>query len=159
MERILYEGDIGYLAFVSDEPYVIPINYTYSKGRILFHCALKGKKLDLIRADPRVCFAVSRQQGQPAPHASKACNNPFESVLCWGEACIIDDLAERAAILAEFQARYNHPPGTRQPITPDRVKGCGAVEITVTKMTGRKVSGTEKVTWHWKVEASDAKHA
>jgi nitroimidazol reductase NimA-like FMN-containing flavoprotein (pyridoxamine 5'-phosphate oxidase superfamily) len=149
METILREGDLGYLTFVSDEPYGIPINYTYSGGRILFHCALEGKKLDLIRGNPRVCFAVCRQEGHPTPHAGEACDNPFESVLCWGNARIIDDLEARQAILNEFQARYDLPDKPRPPISLEGTAKCGAVEITVTRMTGRKVSGKEKLAWEW----------
>jgi len=149
MEQIVRAGDIGYLAFASDEPYVIPINYTYSNGRLLFHCALEGRKLDLIRADPRVCMAVARQEGHPAPHAGSACDNPFESVLCWGEARVIDDLDERQAILNEFQARFDTPDHKREPISRERTEKCGAVEIVVTRMTGRKVHAKEKVEWRW----------
>jgi nitroimidazol reductase NimA-like FMN-containing flavoprotein (pyridoxamine 5'-phosphate oxidase superfamily) len=149
MEQLLCEGDVGYLAFASAEPYVIPINYAYCNGRILFHCALEGKKLDLIRADPRVCFAVARQEGHPAPHAGDACDNPFESVLCWGDARIIDDLQERQAILNEFQTRFDTPERKRDPVSLERTEKCGAVEIVVTRMTGRKVSGKEKLCWSW----------
>jgi len=150
MEQIVREGDIGHLAFVSDEPYVIPINYAYCEGRILFHCALEGKKLDLIRADPRVCMAVSRQEGHPAPHAGEACDNPFESVLCWGDARIIDDLDERQAVLNEFQARFDTPEKERDPVSRERAEKCGAVEIVITRMTGKRFSGEGKVKWEWK---------
>jgi len=149
MEQIVREGDTGYLAFVSDEPYVIPINYAYCEGRVLFHCALEGRKLDLIRANPRVCMAVARQEGRPTPHAGDACDNPFESVLCYGDARIIDDLDERQAILNEFQARYDTPDHKRDPVSLERAEKCGAVEIVVTRMTGRKVSGKEKAAWEW----------
>ena len=149
MEDILRNDDIGYIAFVSDEPYVIPINYTYSNGRILFHCALEGKKLDLIAENPTVCFAVSNQEGQPAPHGADECDGRFQSVVCWGEARVIDDLAERTGILNEFQARFDRPDGPREPLTEERAKGCGAVEIVVTKMTGRLVHGPEKEAWSW----------
>jgi nitroimidazol reductase NimA-like FMN-containing flavoprotein (pyridoxamine 5'-phosphate oxidase superfamily) len=149
MEQVLCEGDVGYLAFAGDEPYVIPINYAYCNGRILFHCALEGRKLDLILADPRVCMAVARQEGHPAPHAGDACDNPFESVLCWGDARIIDDLQERQAILNEFQACFDTPEKKRDPIPLERTEKCGAVEIVVTRMTGRKVSGKENLSWTW----------
>lgn len=149
MEKIVTDGYIGYLGFVSDEPYVIPINYTYSRGRILIHCALEGKKLNLIRANPRVCIAVARQEGQPTPHAGDACSNPFQSVLCWGEARIVGDLDERQAILNEFQARFDTPERKREPVSRERAAKCGAIEIRVTKMTGRSVSGKEKLSWEW----------
>jgi nitroimidazol reductase NimA-like FMN-containing flavoprotein (pyridoxamine 5'-phosphate oxidase superfamily) len=150
MERILQGESIGHLALAAgDELYLVPLNYTYLEGRILFHCGLEGRKLDLIRRSPSVCFEVSRQTSPPVPHAGDACDAPFESVICWGEARIIDDVAERQAILNEFQARYDTPAKTREPIPLERTANCGAVEITVTRMTGRRCAGEEKTSWEW----------
>ena len=70
-------------------------------------------------------------------------------MLCWGEARIIDDLDERQAILNEFQSRFDTPDHKREPISLERTAKCGAVEITVTRMTGRKVSGKDKLVWEW----------
>ena len=43
MERILREEAIGYLGLsVDGRPYVVPLNYCYLEGKILFHCALTG---------------------------------------------------------------------------------------------------------------------
>lgn len=150
MEAILREEMVGHLGLaVGGEVYVVPINYTYSEGRVLFHCALTGRKLDMIRANPRVCFEVSRMQGLPTPHDGDECDAPFESVICWGEARIVGDLEERQEILNAFQARYLHQGEVRPDITMERTRGCGCVEITVTRMTGRCAPGTHKEAWEW----------
>jgi uncharacterized protein len=150
MERILQSEAIGHLAMTADgELYLVPLNYTYLDGKILFHCALQGRKLDLMRRNPNVCFEVSRQEGLPAEHAGDPCDTPFESVICWGRARIIDDLAEREAILNAFQARYSTPERPRSPVAPERVEKCGAVEISVTRMTGRRVHAEAKTSWTW----------
>ena len=150
MERILREEDIGHLALAGDDsPYVVPLNYTYSNGRILFHCALEGKKLDLIGKNPKVCFEVSRQEGHPAEHAGDLCDAPFESVICYGSARIVDDLQERRELLNEFQERFGTPDKPRAPITEERASKCGAVEITISQMTGRARSGKDKAEWRW----------
>ena len=48
MEELLQAESIGYLGLsMNGKPYVVPLNYSYSKGTIIFHCALEGKKLDL----------------------------------------------------------------------------------------------------------------
>ncbi len=53
MEAILRSEAVGHLAMAADgEVYLVPLNYTYDEGRILFHCALQGRKLDMIRAQP-----------------------------------------------------------------------------------------------------------
>ena len=150
MEQILCAETAGHLAMSHDgELYLVPLNYTYVDGRILFHCALEGRKLDMIRANPNVCFEVSRQEGQPAPHAGELCDAPFESVICWGTARVIEDVQERQRILHEFQARYAKYGQAREPISLERAEKCGAVEITVTRMTGRRRKGEECGDWEW----------
>jgi nitroimidazol reductase NimA-like FMN-containing flavoprotein (pyridoxamine 5'-phosphate oxidase superfamily) len=57
MEQILREETVGYLGLsVGSQPYVVPLNYGYLEGKILFRCALTGMKLDHIQAKPQVCF-------------------------------------------------------------------------------------------------------
>ena len=47
---------------VNDEPYVVPMNYGYTmeNGKLVLylHSALRGKKLDMLRANPRVFFEM-----------------------------------------------------------------------------------------------------
>ena len=151
MEAILRDEDVGRLGLAVDsEPYVVPINYTYVDGRILVHCALEGRKLDIIRQNPNVCFEVSRQEGRPTPHAGDRCDSPFESVLCFGTARIVEDVDERRDLLNIFQERFSTPSKPREPISIERAENCGAVEITVVRMTGRRRAGKEKAAWEWR---------
>ena len=47
---------------VDNEPYVVPLNYGYTMddGKLTFylHSAVKGKKLDMLRANPNVYFEL-----------------------------------------------------------------------------------------------------
>jgi hypothetical protein len=150
MEAILRREYIGHLALRDGaDLYVLPINYTYAGGRILFHCALTGRKLDCIRAHPRVCFEVSRQEAEPAPHAGTTCSAGYESVICWGRARVIEDAAERVAVLGAFQARYDDPAGRPRAITDADAARCGAVEIVVERMTGRRKTAAGSEEWAW----------
>jgi uncharacterized protein len=154
MEAVLTRESVGHMGLAAaGEVYVVPINYTYSSGRVLFHCSLEGRKLDMIRANPQVCFEVSVQHSPPIEHLGETCHHPFESVICWGEARIVEDLEERAAILQEFQARYATPDNPRTSVKPERVPGCGVVEIRIHRMTGRQVGGSFEHgggrSWEW----------
>jgi hypothetical protein len=154
MEAVLSRESVGHLAMAAQgEVYVIPVNYTYSDGRVLFHCSLEGRKLDMIRANPQVCFEVSLQDGPPIEHLGETCHHRFESVICWGEARIVEDVDERAAILQEFQARYATPDNPRASLTLERARGCGVVEIHIRRMTGRQVGGSFEhgggCSWEW----------
>ena len=145
MERILQEEDIGHLGLARESHvYVVPINYTYSNGRVLFHCALEGLKLDCIQANPQVCFVVARQEGTVSDHGGTKCHIDCDSVICYGTARIVEDLEERAVVLNEFNRAFKPDAGD---LPMDRVRACGAVEITVTKMTGRRERGGKATIW------------
>jgi len=55
---ILREGTLGRLGCIAGEwPYVVPVNY-YFDGKDIYIHTLPGKKLDALRANPRVCLQV-----------------------------------------------------------------------------------------------------
>jgi nitroimidazol reductase NimA-like FMN-containing flavoprotein (pyridoxamine 5'-phosphate oxidase superfamily) len=146
MEEILKEEDLGYLGLaVKDEPYVIPVNYVYEPGRVIFHCALEGKKLEYIRSNPRACFTVGRQNGKVVRHPQGAqCHIENDSVVCYGQARIVEPIEERLQLLNIF----NHH---LQPDAPVILAAegamCFAVEIKIEQMTGRRQR--EKGYTHW----------
>ena len=68
IEPILQACRTCRLAMIADgAPYVIPLNFGYiwdDTGLTLyFHSGLKGKKIDALRADPRVCFELDTEDG------------------------------------------------------------------------------------------------
>ena len=151
MERILREETSGYLGLSMDGmPYVVPLNYGYVEGRILFHCALTGKKLDYLKANPQVCFTVGRQSGRVRRHPQGAvCHVDNDSVICYGIARIVEDVEERRKILDAF----NHclQPDAEE-ITLEAASKCCAVEIKVTEMTGRQQREEGRTYWRYSFE-------
>ena len=84
---------------VEDEPYVVPMNYGYTMedGKLVLylHSALRGKKLDMIRANPKVFFELDCDllpfEGE------KACQYGlgYSSVMGRGTAAIVEDVEEK----------------------------------------------------------------
>jgi len=146
MEELLQAESIGYLGLsMNGTPYVVPLNYSYSEGTILFHCALEGKKLDFIRTNPRVCFSVGRQAGPVRDHAGgNLCHVDSDSVICHGTARIIEDLEERKIALNAFNRRFR-PDAPEVPM--ERVLNCGVVEIKLLEMTGRRERDRKRTYW------------
>ena len=47
------------LAMVDDgEPYVVPVNYGYSEGALYIHSAAAGRKIEILKRNPAVCFEI-----------------------------------------------------------------------------------------------------
>ena len=152
MEEILLAETVGYLGLsVAGQSYVVPLNYAYLEGKILFHCALTGMKLDYIRQNPRVCFTVGRQSGEVRRHAEgDPCHVDSDSVICYGRARIVEDVEERKAVLNAFN--YFYRPDAEE-ISLDSAEKCGAVEIVVSEMTGRRERERELTYWRYNFES------
>lgn len=152
IEAILNVETIGFLGLCMDgQPYVAPLNYGYVEGRILFHGAFTGKKMDHLRANPQVCFAVGRQSGQVRQHGEgDPCHVDSDSVICYGRARVIEDLEERNRTLDVFNHCFR--PGAEE-ISLEATEGCCAVEIKITEMTGRQEREEERTYWRYRFEA------
>ena len=59
-EKILNKCTSGVLSVIGDDgyPYGVPVSYAYSDGKIFFHCAKEGHKVDAIKNNPKVSFTV-----------------------------------------------------------------------------------------------------
>ena len=98
--EILDKGQVLHLGLsVDDEPYVVPMNYGYTmegdKLVLYLHSAVRGKKLDMIRANPRVFFAIDCDR-MPF-QGDKPCQYGlvYSSVMGRGTAAIVEDVEEK----------------------------------------------------------------
>lgn len=140
MERLLREAKIGRLGTCVDgEPYVVPLSFSYHDSRIVFHCARKGKKLDNIARNPRVCFEVDTGE---VISAEKPCafSVRYRSVIAYGTARIYTDSAKVVEALRLIVDKYAAKDLSNQITEEDvlRYENLAVVEITIDEMTGKK---------------------
>ncbi len=96
--EILISEPRGVLSVIGDEgyPYGIPMDHWYSEadGKLYFHCAKEGHKLDAIRACDKVSFCVMdkgfRREGEWALN--------IRSVVVFGRIKVVEDEAKRIEI-------------------------------------------------------------
>ena len=98
--RILDTAKVLHLGLcVGNEPYVVPMNYGYAMedGKLVLylHSAVQGKKLDMMRENPKVFFALECDQ-MPF-EGVKPCQYGlvYSSVMGRGTASIVDDVEEK----------------------------------------------------------------
>lgn len=98
--RILDTAKVLHLGLVDgDEPYVVPMNYGYTftdgKLTVYLHGALKGRKLDVMRANPKVFFEA--ECDLQAFDGDVACRYglAYSSIMGKGIAEIVEDVEEK----------------------------------------------------------------
>jgi len=118
LAELLQSGDICHLSMVDDgKPYVIPLNYGYveggyleggtTNGALYFHSAPEGRKLDILRKNPQVCFSIVADH--QLIEGVKACSwsANYRSVIGTGKAFILTEPAEKDEGLKVLMAQYS----------------------------------------------------
>ena len=100
IESILDTAKVLHLGLaVDNEPYVVPLNYGYTmedgKLVIYLHSGQRGKKLDMIRSNPRIffemdCDRVPFEGVMPCQYGMV-----YSSIMGRGEAHIVEDVEEK----------------------------------------------------------------
>ena len=102
---ILQKATAGTLALLGDNgyPYAVPISYVYHEGKLYFHSALAGHKVDAIRNCDKASFCViDKDDVQPEKYTTF-----FRSVIAFGRIHIIEDDKEKLAMARMLGNRYN----------------------------------------------------
>lgn len=155
--EILRRNTAGVLALDGDDgyPYAVPLSYAYVPagagaasdtaakavpdaplGRIIFHCATTGHKIDAIARNPKASFCVIDQdQVVPAEFTTY-----FRSVIAFGRVRVLDGEAEKRAAIKLLSDKYSPDEA------PDHVaaeidsfwKALCMLELTVEHLSGKE---------------------
>ena len=98
--RILDTAKVLHLGLaVKDEPYVVPMNYGYTmeEGKLILylHSAVKGKKLDMLQANPKVFFSIDCDRDPFEGRVACQYGLAYSSIMGRGTAVIVEDVEEK----------------------------------------------------------------
>ena len=102
---ILQRATAGTLALLGDGgyPYAVPISYVYADGKLYFHSALSGHKVDAIRNCDKASFCViDKDDVHPEKYTTF-----FRSVIAFGRIHIIEGEQEKLETARLLGERYN----------------------------------------------------
>lgn len=103
--RILEQATSGTLALQGDNgyPYAVPLSYVYHDGKLYFHSALEGHKIDAIRRCDKASFCVIASDHV----VPEAYTTHYRSVIVFGLIRVVEDHNERLAAARMIGNRYN----------------------------------------------------
>lgn len=136
-EEILDRNMSGVLSVLGDNgyPYAVPLSYIYLDGKLYFHCAKQGHKLDAIKSCPKVSFCIIDQD----LIVPREYTTYFRSVILFGKAKIMEDETEiryAADKLAEKYAPEDTETNRKNTIEKESARLC-MVQIEIEHITGK----------------------
>lgn len=140
---ILENATSGVLALSGDDgyPYAVPLSYVYEKsecdyGKIYFHCAVEGHKIDAVKNCGKASFCVVAQDDViPLEYSTR-----YKSVIAFGRVRIIADDAEKRRTIEMLGKRYapNDSEKNRNDEIDKYWSSLCMIEMCIEYMTGKQ---------------------
>jgi len=129
--QVLRDAQELYLAFNSGDeaPYVLAVNHVLYENSLYFHCATEGRKLDLLRQDPRVGFFTA------ADARVEGTTTRYRSVCGTGRAFWVEDPEAKGEVLLAIAQRFKAP--CSFPVPEEKMARTGVVRIDIETLTAK----------------------
>jgi nitroimidazol reductase NimA-like FMN-containing flavoprotein (pyridoxamine 5'-phosphate oxidase superfamily) len=135
IDRILDKAIVCRLGLSSDsQPYIVPMSFGYDGKALYFHSADEGRKIEMIRANPRVCFEVDMDHEVVKREGSCTWTIKYNSVIGFGTASIVDDRQSKAAALNALMRHYG---GGEYTIGDKMLDTVAVIKVDIDSVSGK----------------------
>ena len=136
---ILDKCKVCRVAMVDDGmPYIVPLNFGYSCDNgvtvLYFHSAFQGRKIDIMRKNPNVCFEADCSHKLTEGETACDFGYLYESVIGEGTIAFIEDDEEKAAALNRIML---HQTGREFKFKADMMKSVAVYKLIVSSLSGK----------------------
>ncbi|MDE6867740.1 MAG: pyridoxamine 5'-phosphate oxidase family protein [Clostridia bacterium] len=104
IDRILRFNTSGVLAIIDNNgyPYTVPLSYVFTNGKIYFHSAKSGHKIDAIKNCKKATFCIiDKDDVQPEKYTTF-----YKSVIAFGNVEVVNDMDESLLAIKELGEKY-----------------------------------------------------
>lgn len=141
--EVLERGTSGVLALLGDDdyPYAVPLSYVYADGKIYFHAAKAGHKIDAIQNSSKASFCVIDQDKiVPEEYTTY-----FRSVIVFGKIRLLTDETEIRRMAKVLTMKYSAAYEDDIPREIDaQFKHLAMIELDIEHMTGKEAKELAK---------------
>lgn len=135
IEAIIRADRVMHLALAHDNvPFLVPVFYGFDGSALYFHSASAGTKIEILKANDRVCFEITVDHGVVTAEAACDFEAQHRTVIGSGRARFVEDEAEKIRaldlIVAKFTDRGFEYPKAKLGITT-------VIRIDIERITGK----------------------
>jgi nitroimidazol reductase NimA-like FMN-containing flavoprotein (pyridoxamine 5'-phosphate oxidase superfamily) len=141
IEEIIRRSLVCRLALVDNGiPYIVPLCFGYRENSLYFHAATEGRKLEILRTNPAVCFEFDTDQEVIAGKNACHWGMKYRSVIGHGTATLVNDPQAKRTALQCIMEQYAGQ--GRFEFVSDTLQRTVIIKVDIKAMSG-KVSGYE----------------
>jgi uncharacterized protein len=120
----------------SGSPYMIPMNFGYESGSIFLHSSKKGKKIDILKMNNRVCVAFSTDHELRWQSEQMACSYSmkYRSALAYGRVEFIEDAIKKIEAMNCIMHHYTDKKFT---YSEPSIREVAVYKVIIEKLEGR----------------------
>ena len=117
------------------QPYVVPLCFGYDGKALYFHCALEGKKMDILQQNDKVCFEFDIVEGMV--EADQACKwgIRYQSVIGFGRAHLVENATDKEQALSLIMTQYSKRTFS---FPAEAMSRTAVVKIKIESLTGKQ---------------------
>ena len=134
--EMLQRNTSGTLALLGDDdyPYAVPLSFIYLNGKLYFHSAKNGHKIDAVRNYEKASFCViDRDQIVPEKFTTH-----YRSVIAFGKVRLIEEVEEMRSIATALAMKYSGDFAEQIPNEfKAHVNNLVIIEMTIEHMTAK----------------------
>lgn len=94
--HILQRATVCHVAMVdAGEPYVLPMNCGWDGTHLLLHSAGEGRKIEILRANPRVCIEIEEDVERVIGATGGDCTENYVTVIGTGTVSFVSSPTEK----------------------------------------------------------------
>lgn len=135
IEAVIKQSQVCRLAMVDqDKPYVIPMSFGYD-GSLYFHSALEGRKIEVLKKNPQVCFEFDEVTKLVKNKDACEWGMAFKSVIGEGEAVFVEDITQKAHGLGVIMAQYSN---RSFEFPKESMEKTAVIKVVITRITGKQ---------------------
>lgn len=122
----MYDGEM---------PYIVPFSFGCDGRNIYLHSAKEGRKIDILRLNPQVCFEFETDCAVLPAEKGCAFTMRYKSAIGYGVATFIDTPADKIAALGLIMRHYSDNNFT---FSEDEVKNIAVIRIAIEQISAKQ---------------------
>ncbi|MCH5314848.1 MAG: pyridoxamine 5'-phosphate oxidase family protein [Eubacterium sp.] len=137
-EEILRECTSGVLALQGDNdyPYAVALSHCYLDGKLYFHCAVEGHKIDAVKNNDKCSFCVIYKDDV----VPEKFTTFYKSVICFGRIKLLESTEDKVRVLNLLSDKYS--PDIAMPLREKEINSSlnrvAILELNIEHMTGKQ---------------------